>query len=659
MSSALRSDMGGMLSTMIEAQRGMTDAEVYTYLTTGELPDLSRDPLDEGGVPDETPVLSEGEVLAWLSGVTAAGGFSAPSETHYELPNGQVLTFRFNPNQPRDDEGKWTDTGIGGADVDLPGFTSSGKKVTPAVIYKKHADGTVVGVSGDGQQRVRWSADRKKFVTERRNGAAWKETAALTKSAAYEDAKKPGKWFEPSDEVSEVAPAAPAKKLTTPGKTARVEMLLIEDAKSVLAEVEGDDERAKFTRNALEAYDEFGPNVATIYVARDEVGRLTGAAAVVDHIDPDELGGLTPYSLIDYVGSLSPGAGTELVKQARRHADDNGTTLYAEPTQSSAGFWEKQGFVPDPLGEGVHFYGPAKIGTNQDGSGQATSSESAEQPPALVEPAGKPAQSDAAASVMSSLATATERAADMQAAYDAGYAVEKRLTGGNSAQFVRVLKLSNDARVVNKMVSSMTIADEGRREYLGGRVLNALGIDDVVTVQLNDHEIITTHIDGETGARALADILNGPGTAKERTERWLQRRSEFARSPGGREIGLYDWLANNTDRHEGNWIVMTDGRVRPIDQGSSQFETTTYADYKTGKLKQLETNSPFAAEWLGLKLNKYNELVSLKPKFTKTELADVRKRLESVRDDFSRPGEDVYFANMLDRLAQLERKVKK
>lgn len=205
MSGALTSDLGGMLTELVEAQRGLTDAEVDAFLTAGELPDLAEDPEDENDEDDEPPVLHLGEARAFLAGlplgVVAAGGFSSPSQPHYESPVRAV--FKFNPNQPRDYEGKWTDTGLGG-----PLGTAPTKKITPAVVYKKHADGAVVAESADRARRIRWDADRRKFVAERRTGAAWQETETLTKSATYDDVKQPGKWFEPGKAPT---PAAPKK----------------------------------------------------------------------------------------------------------------------------------------------------------------------------------------------------------------------------------------------------------------------------------------------------------------------------------------------------------------------------------------------------------------------------------------------------------------
>ncbi len=198
---------GGKLTTLVEAQRGMTADEAYRFMQTGEVPDLSVTPQPER-VPDDTQVLPLSVTLEWLGGeggALTAAGFFPHSMWHGALLDDVTLVARFDPRQPRDSEGKWTD----GLDVDIKIEMPTGqagtkisavspKKITPAVIYKKHADGAVVAEADD--RRMRWDAGAKKFVVERRNGGNWQETAQLTKSTAYEDAKVPGRWFESGGE---------------------------------------------------------------------------------------------------------------------------------------------------------------------------------------------------------------------------------------------------------------------------------------------------------------------------------------------------------------------------------------------------------------------------------------------------------------------------
>jgi ADP-ribosyltransferase exoenzyme len=207
--SALTDPKGFKLTTLVAAQRGMTEGEALRYVEFDVLPNLSQPPIDpeSSTITPDAQVVPQQIVVDWL-----AGKFPDPVVA-------AVLAFKFNPNQPRDSDGQWTD---GTPEVSAPNFKSpsgtsstptsvspAGKKITPAVIYKKHADGAVVAESGN--RRMRWDAEAKKFVVEERQSGTWQETARLTKSAAYEDAKAPGRWLQPGATPTADAPTSPSK----------------------------------------------------------------------------------------------------------------------------------------------------------------------------------------------------------------------------------------------------------------------------------------------------------------------------------------------------------------------------------------------------------------------------------------------------------------
>lgn len=110
---ALESEEGGQLTTLVATQRGMTPTEIKIFMDTGELPDFSEPPV-EFDDPTETG-LTEAEARDFLAGfpLVAAGGFLATSEHHSDVHGNDALAFKFDPRQPRDSEGKWTD-GSGG-----------------------------------------------------------------------------------------------------------------------------------------------------------------------------------------------------------------------------------------------------------------------------------------------------------------------------------------------------------------------------------------------------------------------------------------------------------------------------------------------------------------------------------------------------------------
>lgn len=106
-------ELDGTLDTLVAFQRGFTDAEADVFLSTGKLPDLSRslaapEPVEDLGY-------TEDEARALLAGIPilAAGGPGAPFE----------VTLKFDPNQRRDEHGRWTETGSPG--VSTPGDVES------------------------------------------------------------------------------------------------------------------------------------------------------------------------------------------------------------------------------------------------------------------------------------------------------------------------------------------------------------------------------------------------------------------------------------------------------------------------------------------------------------------------------------------------------
>ncbi len=104
--SSLQNEDGGLLTTLVDVPRGLTEAEADIFLQTGELPDFTAPPLS---VSEDTEGagFTPDEALAFLAGfpILAAGGPGAPAE----------IVFKFDPNQKRDAHGRWTDEG-GGAE---------------------------------------------------------------------------------------------------------------------------------------------------------------------------------------------------------------------------------------------------------------------------------------------------------------------------------------------------------------------------------------------------------------------------------------------------------------------------------------------------------------------------------------------------------------
>lgn len=83
------------LTTRAEMPRGMTEAEAYHYLMTDELPTDTQDP-----TPGSSNAHNDVSSVSSLPNATSLN----------EMPPLTADAFKFDPNQPRDSEGRWTDT---------------------------------------------------------------------------------------------------------------------------------------------------------------------------------------------------------------------------------------------------------------------------------------------------------------------------------------------------------------------------------------------------------------------------------------------------------------------------------------------------------------------------------------------------------------------
>lgn len=244
---------------------------------------------------------------------------------------------------------------------------------------------------------------------------------------------------------------------------------------------------------------------------------------------------------------------------------------------------------------------------------------------------------------------------ELSNAYAAGFDVDREL-GGNSGSNVELLTLSNGTRVVRKQDSTGPYNDEptADREYLAGRVFNALGGDNVHTARVSEGTIITTFVDGPIGGIALRNSYSPSDSRDEKKRKFAVEQQRQVELPGGKEIGLLDFLINNQDRHGQNWIISND-RVEPIDQGGATYEFTRRTD-RNGVEREVAPRSPFATHWLGITGDLSVE--SMEPKFTSDELARYRPRLDALRSEFSQGEEAEWYEQVMRRFAVVESEVR-
>lgn len=253
---------------------------------------------------------------------------------------------------------------------------------------------------------------------------------------------------------------------------------------------------------------------------------------------------------------------------------------------------------------------------------------------------------------------ASESVRNLLSAYSSGYTVDRELGGGKSGAQVEVLTLDDGSRVVRKIGGARREQGDSttRREYLGGLLFNALGGDDIHTAQTDDNTVITTYVDGKSGAELLQDSYNPDDDWATKRQKTATEYERQARLPGGKEIALLDYLGKNVDRHNLNWQVVrgNDGgeRVVPIDQGELDF-TREFVDLN-GQQVEEGTTSVFSNYWLGVKGGLMSKM---KPKITRDEVATYRRNLERLRGEFNQGDEPTWFDALMGRLDFLESKV--
>lgn len=242
----------------------------------------------------------------------------------------------------------------------------------------------------------------------------------------------------------------------------------------------------------------------------------------------------------------------------------------------------------------------------------------------------------------------------MVGAYRDGFTLDDTFSEGNSGASVALLTLSDGSKVVRK-TDRRAGANAVRNEYLAGRVFNALtDADDVTTAQVDDSTLITTHVDGPPGAHDLKNAVGQVRSDRAKKEAYEAEIARQAQLPGGKEIGMLDWLTSNSDRHALNWMITGDG-VKPIDQGDVTFSAPRRA---ADDRLLISHNSPFVDHWLGLDYRRGGTITSMSPRVTESDLTGYRARLERLRPEFDGPGEVEQFEAMMSRLAIVEDEVR-
>ncbi|MEU8196348.1 hypothetical protein AB0C10_21430 [Microbispora amethystogenes] len=115
----------------------------------------------------------------------------------------------------------------------------------------------------------------------------------------------------------------------------------------------------------------------------------------------------------------------------------------------------------------------------------------------------------------------------------------------------------------------------------------------------------------------------------------------------GRLLGLLDHLTANADRNSGNIMVGSDGKLVGIDHGWS------WGEHNLGQREPVIQDEPGRPAWHYSRDGKWVD-----NPLTRADVAEVRRRLEALRDDFAHLGRSTWLDHAMMVLDQIERHAK-
>ncbi len=202
-----------------------------------------------------------------------------------------------------------------------------------------------------------------------------------------------------------------------------------------------------------------------------------------------------------------------------------------------------------------------------------------------------------------------------------------QLNAGLSGDIVELLTMEDGTQYVRKTYNSINVRE---RERIVAQFGEAMGVPVAKTVLSDvDNELVFEFIEG-TAAGPLSWVLP----------------DDITELPGGRELGLFDFLISNTDRHGLNARITTEGTLVGIDHGSQGIFSDDWLFGLSGF--RHAGDSPFIRRWVPMDVGDSGQLLAVLPNsFTRKELQAAVDAAASTEMD------EQAFAQVLNRVDML------
>ncbi len=129
------------------------------------------------------------------------------------------LTAAFvEAEHPRRNDGKFKKKGA--SDGPSTQVDQKPRKLTHHLLLAKHAPGTVIAESSDGQKRIRWNG--KKYEAQTKSGNEWRLNSVVNKTAAYKTFNDGTSWVDPPGDAPATEKLAAGNKTGTPVKITHI-----------------------------------------------------------------------------------------------------------------------------------------------------------------------------------------------------------------------------------------------------------------------------------------------------------------------------------------------------------------------------------------------------------------------------------------------------